>query len=150
MYRWLTVMCVSTALSLALLALWPAVSLSPVSAQAAAGPGHTETHLYFGLGDPGGDRVTQEEWMGFVAEVITPRFPDGLTILTAYGQSRAPGAEEVVQEDTRLLIIVHEATPEDAERLEEIKRAYEDQFGVGGAFHTQAPVEVISGGNGNE
>jgi len=148
MYRWLTVMCVSTALSLAF-ALAPAVSLSPASAQT-AGPGHIETHLYFGLGDPDGDAVTQDEWMGFVAEVITPRFPDGLTILTAYGQSRAQGAEEVVQEDTRLLIIVHEATPEDAERLEEIKRAYEDQFGVGGAFHTQAPVEVISGGNGNE
>jgi hypothetical protein len=142
MYLWWKMICASAALSLALAV--------PSALAQTAGPGHIETHLYFGLGDADGDAVTQEQWMGFVAEVITPRFPDGLTILTAYGQSRAQGAAEVVQEDTRLLIIVHAATPADAERIEEIKRAYVDQFGVGGAFHTQAPVEIISGGNGNE
>jgi hypothetical protein len=32
--------------------------------------------------------IGEEEWAAFVAAEITPRFPDGLTILTGYGQWR--------------------------------------------------------------
>jgi hypothetical protein len=47
--------------------------------------------------------ISEEEWAAFVAAEITPRFPDGLTILTGYGQWRdATGT--IVKETSRLLL----------------------------------------------
>lgn len=40
------------------------------------------TELYFGTGKPDGSAVTSQEFEDFVDEIVTPRFPDGLTLLT--------------------------------------------------------------------
>jgi Protein of unknown function (DUF3574) len=45
------------------------------------------TELFFGLSRPEGE-VTEEEFQQFLAEHITPRFPDGLTVVTGLGQFR--------------------------------------------------------------
>src|SRR4051794_5043760 len=44
--------------------------------------------LYFGRNRPDGGRVSQAEWDQFLNEVITPHFPDGLTVVRAVGQCR--------------------------------------------------------------
>ena len=41
--------------------------------------------LYFGTAMSTG-HVTQEDWQRFLSDVITPRFPDGLTAWAAAGQ----------------------------------------------------------------
>ena len=43
------------------------------------------TELYFGTNRRGGE-VSDDEFASFVDSEITPRFPDGLTLLTGYGQ----------------------------------------------------------------
>src|SRR5262249_34608375 len=45
--------------------------------------------LYFGTSMPEGT-VTSEEWQKFLAEVITPLFPEGLTAWAAAGQWKDP------------------------------------------------------------
>ena len=45
------------------------------------------TELFFGLSKPEGG-VTEEEFQQFLAQNITPRFLDGLTVVTGLGQCR--------------------------------------------------------------
>ncbi len=51
------------------------------------------TELYFGTAREGG-AVTDAEFKDFVDNHVTPRFPDGLTLLKGDGQFR--GADDVV------------------------------------------------------
>jgi len=55
------------------------------------------TELYFGSQKPDGSVVTEAEFEQFVDDVITPRFPDRLTLLTGYGQFR--NASNVIVEE---------------------------------------------------
>jgi hypothetical protein len=67
-------------------------------------------------------------WAGFVAREITPRFPDGLTVLEAAGQWRDPAAGRLVRERSKLVIIV---TPTDASadgKVAAIVAAYKQRF----------------------
>ncbi|GAA4092612.1 MULTISPECIES: DUF3574 domain-containing protein [Streptomyces] len=57
-------------------------------ATAATSP-YLATHLYFGTGRHNGEPpITDDQFMKFVADVITPRFPSGLTIQQGRGQWR--------------------------------------------------------------
>jgi hypothetical protein len=46
--------------------------------------------LFFGRDIHGGGVVGDAAWANFLATVITPNFPDGLTVFDGYGQSRNP------------------------------------------------------------
>jgi hypothetical protein len=46
------------------------------------------TELYFGSSKPDGSVITLEQFQHFLDQEITPRFPDGLTLLTGLGQSQ--------------------------------------------------------------
>ncbi len=48
----------------------------------------TKEELYFGMDIPSDGTISEEEWNNFVAGEITPRFPDGITILNGLGQYR--------------------------------------------------------------
>ena len=45
----------------------------------------TEYRLFFGRSKGGEEVVTDEAWRAFLAEEITPRFPDGLSVLDVAG-----------------------------------------------------------------
>lgn len=61
--------------------------------------------LFFGRGIRGGGRVSDAEWSDFLATVITPNFPDGLTVFDGYGQSRNP-ATGVIGRSPRVKIVL--------------------------------------------
>ncbi|HEY6403085.1 MAG TPA: DUF3574 domain-containing protein, partial [Blastocatellia bacterium] len=44
------------------------------------------TELYFGMNRSDGGEVSQKEFDGFLSGFITPRFPDGLTVIKGKGQ----------------------------------------------------------------
>ena len=52
--------------------------------------------LYFGSATPEG-RVSAEDWSAFLAETVTPRFPDGLTAWPASGQWRGKAGAYGIQ-----------------------------------------------------
>ena len=64
----------------------------------------TEYRLFFGLTDSNGEVIAEEEWQDFLRDVITPRFPGGLTILDAHGQWQPPSGD-LHRESTRVLLL---------------------------------------------
>ena len=104
-----------------------------------------ETTLYFGLDLPDGERVSEENWADFLAGVVTPRFPDGFTVIDAYGQWRDPSVADapIVRETTKIIVIVHPATAEAGGRVSEIKSLYMERFRQKSVFHTDAPVRLV-------
>jgi hypothetical protein len=78
--------------------------------------------LYFGANKPQGV-VSPQEWGAFIDEVVTPRFPQGLSVLQAAGQWR--NAQGVIErEASRLLQIVHEGSARDDAAVREIVEHY--------------------------
>jgi len=85
------------------------------------------TELYFGSEKPGPD-VTGEQFDRFVDEEVTPKFPDGLTLLTGYGQFRGSNGE-IVQERSFVLILLY--PPDDRKangEIQELREDYKDAF----------------------
>src|SRR5262245_20410541 len=64
------------------LAVPASVNLNPYKISAWS-DAYYRTELYFGRSIPGGGQVSDNEWEKFLADVVTPRFPDGFTILNA-------------------------------------------------------------------
>lgn len=87
-----------------------------------------EYQLYMGRGGSGGEAVNETEWDAFLTDAVTPRFPDGLTVLDAKGQWR--GSDDVVQkESSKVLIILTPNGDEDAKELiEEVIDEYKWEF----------------------
>ncbi len=85
------------------------------------------TELYFGLSTTGGGEITEEQFDAFVAQVITPRFPDGLTIVDGIGQWREPDGH-ISHERSKLLILLHEPGSAAAAAIEEIRAQYKSRF----------------------
>ncbi len=86
------------------------------------------SELYFGSQKPNGSAVTEAEFEQFVDDVITPRFPDGLTLLTGYGQFRN-AANVIVEEQSFVLILLYPLDDKTASsEIEEIRTAYKKQF----------------------
>jgi hypothetical protein len=86
------------------------------------------TELYFGTGRPDGSVVSDEEFMQFVDEQVTPRFPDGLTLLAGYGQFKN-SAGVIEKEKSLVLILFYPPQMGDASKLiEEIRETYKAMF----------------------
>lgn len=82
--------------------------------------------LLFGSGRKGGAAVGEVDWQAFLDSEVTPRFPDGWTVLTGYGQWR--NADSVQKEGSRLLLIWAPRTAESDPRIEAIRNAYKARF----------------------
>lgn len=104
-----------------------------------------QTNLYLGLALEDGGEVSEEAWRVFLAEEVTPRFPDGFTVIDAYGQWRDPSLADapIIREKTKLLIIVHPGTAETDKVVTEIKERYKKRFDQKSVFHTDAPVRIV-------
>jgi hypothetical protein len=63
-----------------------------------------------------------------LAREITPRFPEGLTVIEARGQWRNPKSKRIVREQINMVLIVLPGNAEDQDRLGEIAQAYKRQF----------------------
>jgi uncharacterized protein DUF3574 len=87
------------------------------------------TELYFGSAKPDGSVVGDAEWSRFLDAEITPRFPDGLTVVSGLGQYRGEDGA-IVQEQSHLVILFYpeEAATESGAKVEAIRAAYERAF----------------------
>lgn len=92
----------------------------------AAGTAYMRTTLYFGLTHPTG-MISEAEWQAFLRDEVTPRFPDGLTVVEADGQWRRPDGS-IGRERTKVLLIVHDEKPKTRAALEAIVTRYKKTF----------------------
>jgi hypothetical protein len=97
--------------------------------------------LFFGLGTSEG-AVSGATWSRFLADVVTPRFPDGLTVIAAHGQWRAPGADDVTVERSRVVEIAHDASPEMDRSVDEVIAVYKHRYRQHAVMRTRTRVEM--------
>jgi hypothetical protein len=83
--------------------------------------------LLFGADRAGGAPVSEAEWSLFLDREVTPRFPDGLTVLDGAGQWRG-GNGGIVRERSRLLVIWYRPTANSEADIEAIRAAYRQRF----------------------
>jgi hypothetical protein len=84
--------------------------------------------LLFGTARPDGRAVSDADWADFLETEVTPRFPDGLTVLSGLGQWRG-GDGRVVRELSKILIIWHDPSDRAEADIEAIRAAYKRRFG---------------------
>lgn len=84
--------------------------------------------LFMGRSGPDGEVVDDEEWEAFLADTVTPRFPDGLTVLDGRGQWR-DSAGLVQRERSKLLVILALPGEGPAGLIGEISDGYSRRFG---------------------
>jgi Protein of unknown function (DUF3574) len=94
--------------------------------------------LYFGRNRPGGGSVRDVEWQRFLAEVVTPRFPDGLTVQDATGQWRGAGGA-VEQERSEILTLFHPDDQAARRSVREIALEYKRRFQQEAVLRERAP-----------
>ena len=98
-----------------------------------------QVDLYFGRGAEGGREVSEAEWAGFLNEEVTPRFPDGLSVLDVRGQYRNPQGR-LERERTKLVAIVVFDAPAHVSKVQAIVDSYSRRHGQNSVFRVERPV----------
>ena len=94
--------------------------------------------LYFGRDTAKGE-VSEADWAKFLAEEVTPRFPEGLSVVEAQGQYREPSGK-LTRERTKLLVVVLFDAPAQSAKLKDIAVAYARRFDQQTVFRVERPV----------
>ena len=95
--------------------------------------------LYFGRNIPGGGVVSDTDWQTFLSEVVTPRFPAGLSVWRAQGQWR--DADSTIQhEDSFILDLLHADDEKSEQSVREIMTAYKTRFKQEAVLRVKANV----------
>lgn len=87
----------------------------------------TLERLYFGRAMPSRGQVSEQQWRTFLQDVVTPRFPTGITVWRAEGQWRDPQGR-IVREQTFLLELAHPADESSNRKLQEVISEYKACF----------------------
>jgi Protein of unknown function (DUF3574) len=115
-----------------------------VSIALVPGTWFTRTELFFGSLKPDGSVVSEEAFLEFLTAEITPRFPNGLTLLTGLGQFLT--AQGVMhQEPSRLLILLYPVEDErdSSEKIEQIREQYKRMFHQEAVLQADRGCELI-------
>ena len=83
--------------------------------------------LYFGRSRPTGGTVREAEWRRFLNETITPRFPDGLTVVKATGQWRNASGH-IEREASEVVTVLHAGDTTARGKISEIIAEYQQRF----------------------
>jgi hypothetical protein len=83
--------------------------------------------LYFGRNTPGGAELSDSAWQRYVDDVLTPRFPAGLTIWDAAGQWRGAGGK-VERERSKVLTLLHSGDERSDSLVAEVVGEYKRRF----------------------
>ena len=121
---------------------------APTLAGDSAHPGHTQgwvdTRLYFGLGpaDEPDKGISEAAWRGFLDKEVTPRFPDGLSVIDVYGQWLSKGSAAPERLRSKLLIIDYSDNEENRAKIDAIRAAWKQKTGDQSVLMVTAPADV--------
>ncbi len=95
--------------------------------------------LFFGgnIGTAGG--VSEADWRSFLADEVTPRFPDGFSVLDVHGQYRN-AADMIIAEESREVMVIVPNGAGDAAKADAIRNAYKRRFRQESVLLVQSPV----------
>jgi Protein of unknown function (DUF3574) len=114
------------------LAVIAAVMLPPAAAAQqltcpAPGKAMLRAELYFGRNIGGHLGVGDKQWQAFLRRELTPRFPDGLSVLEAQGQWRDKSGRTVREPSKIVIVVVPDDTAARA-KLDAAAAAYKKRF----------------------
>ena len=78
------------------------------------------TELYFGP-------VPVGQWNQFLAQIVTPLFPDGLTWFDVQGQWKAPDGK-IRKLSSRMLIILYPDSPKNDRAIDQVRQQFKSRF----------------------
>jgi hypothetical protein len=80
------------------------------------------SELFLGQTRPDGSAISAADWDAFLGEVVTPRFPAGLTVLDGTGQWR--GSDGKIGRETAKILVIVRPGGADGEGIAAIVEAY--------------------------
>ena len=83
--------------------------------------------LLFGTTKKDGGLVSETEWLAFLQNEVTPRFPDGLTQFDVYGQWKRPDGA-IAKLPSRMLLIWYVRTPDADARIDAVRSTFKQRF----------------------
>ena len=119
-----------------LLAATLAACTTTSSDYACTGTAQVETRLYLGLSLPGRPNVTASAFAKFLKTEVTPRLPEGYTLLDGQGFWREVRSGKTISEPSRVLVHLHDSSPAKNSTLDAIASAYKQ------AFHQEAVLRT--------
>jgi len=127
----------------------PTAALQDDAARPAAASSWVRSELYFGVGEeqgagnrPQADTISEAQWRAFLDKEVTPRFPDGLTVFDAYGQWLFRGDTSPNRLRTKVLVVLHEDTPQRRADIEAIRLAWKQQTKHQSVLWSRQAVDV--------
>jgi hypothetical protein len=72
--------------------------------------------------------VSENTWARFVAREITPRFPNGFSMVDAQGQWLDSDTKKIVRERSKLVTIVFDGAADAQNKIDDIVAVYKGRF----------------------
>jgi hypothetical protein len=103
-----------------------------------------ETRLYFGLGpaDHPEQGVSEGRWRDFLDKEVTPRFPDGLSVVDVYGQWQGKSGTAPERLRSKLLIIDYPDNAANEAKIDAIRAAWKQRTGDQSVLKVTEPADV--------
>ena len=123
-------------------------AVAPTLTGDAAHPGQTkgwvDTRLYFGLGPANqpGRGVSEIDWREFLDKQVTPRFPEGLSVVDVFGQWQGKNESAPERLRSKMLIIDYPDTQENRDKIDAIRAAWKQKTGDQSVMRVTEPAEV--------
>ena len=117
---------VTLSAAISVLALGGCASLMGPSCPAGQEPMRT-AQLFFGQNIGGKPGVSNADFRKFLDEELTPRFPNGLTVMDGGGQWKGE-ENRLIREAAKVVVLVLPNGPEANRKLEGVRKAYKARF----------------------
>ncbi|WP_206818042.1 DUF3574 domain-containing protein [Chroococcus sp. FPU101] len=98
-----------------------------------------KVELYFGLSSTTRE-INEQEWQQFFNQEITPRFPEGLTVVDSYGQY-LHSSGLLLKERTKIVIILLKQ-PLNEQKIQEIIKLFKETFQQESVLKVTTPVQA--------
>lgn len=121
-----------------------APTLKGDSAHPGQAQGWVDTKLYFGLGpaDHPEQGISESKWRDFLDREVTPRFPDGLSVLDVYGQWLSKGQTVPDRLRSKMLVIDYPDSAENRGKVDAIRTAWKKMTGDQSVLRVTEPADV--------
>ena len=106
----------------------------------AVGDAMVETQLFFGLSRPKGGVVSGRDWEAFVAREVSPRFPEGFSMIDGAGFWRDGASQKTISEKSKVVVRLHPASTEADQAIGAIVDAYKVKFEQDAVLRVDQPV----------
>ena len=120
--------CIRLAVLCALFVVAPAIAATDSIPCDASLQARQVAQLLFGRNVEDRVRVSEADWSDFVAREVSPRFPDGFTVVDSTGQWRDARRGSILREASKLIEIVLPGSSDDRSKIEAIAEAYKRRF----------------------